>query len=429
MNKTKSSKLTKSDLKGIKTCTEKVKDMPMSSKTLTKSKFDSPSLRAAFLKGKILRAHTIFKCAFLHQPPDDLIRTSTSEMQSAVDENGVTIPLDPLQLEVDNMDIIPAIIHTITTRLQPIVNVKFSFYEDESSKKLWNPNVSDIRISFDPNGGAWSLLGKDILDFKTQKEKDKATMNLGWFDVPTTLHEFSHSLAMTHEHQNPHGRTINWNVDRVHQWASESQGWDEKTTDVNIIQKYSKDQINGSEYDNKSIMLYFFPGTLVNNDKGECCGNGTQQNLRFSPFDVLFLNKIYPTQNQNLTPEQFTVKFFNDNYNEKVNIEILKTQVQKNNEREQNSSIKTEPSGEQPSTTPPPVEIEKFKSIKPVYQKTNKRRRKTTSFTSSYFFLFLIILFFICIGCYLVSKCTKSSSVIQPASFASASEPALAAPF
>ena len=429
MNKTKSSKLTKSDLKGIKTCTEKVKDMPMSSKTLTKSKFDSPSLRAAFLKGKILRAHTIFKCAFLHQPPDDLIRTSTSEMQSAVDENGVTIPLDPLQLEVDNMDIIPAIIHTITTRLQPIVNVKFSFYEDESSKKLWNPNVSDIRISFDPNGGAWSLLGKDILDFKTQKEKDKATMNLGWFDVPTTLHEFSHSLAMTHEHQNPNGRTINWNVDRVHQWASESQGWDEKTTDVNIIQKYSKDQINGSEYDNKSIMLYFFPGTLVNNDKGECCGNGTQQNLRFSPFDVLFLNKIYPTQNQNLTPEQFTVKFFNDNYNEKVDIEILKTQVKKNNEREQNSSIKTEPSGEQPSTTPPPVEIEKFKSIKPVYQKTNKRRRKTTSFTSSYFFLFLIILFFICIGCYLVSKCTKSSSVIQPASFASASEPALAAPF
>ena len=373
MNKTKSSKLTKSDLKGIKTCTEKVKDMPMSSKTLTKSKFDSPSLRAAFLKGKILRAHTIFKCAFLHQPPDDLIRTSTSEMQSAVDENGVTIPLDPLQLEVDNMDIIPAIIHTITTRLQPIINVKFSFYEDESSKKLWNPNVSDIRISFDPNGGAWSLLGKDILDFKTQKEKDKATMNLGWFDVPTTLHEFSHSLAMTHEHQNPHGRTINWNVDRVHQWASESQGWDEKTTDVNIIQKYSKDQINGSEYDNKSIMLYFFPGTLVNNDKGECCGNGTQQNLRFSPFDVLFLNKIYPTQNQNLTPEQFTVKFFNDNYNEKVDIEILKTQVKKNNEREQNSSIKTEPSGEQPpspqststvKTTHPPSgeEIEKFTS-------------------------------------------------------------------
>lgn len=327
--------LSKSDLRGIKTCADKIKDAPIPSKSpVTGSKFDLPAMRAAFLKGKILRAHTILKCAFLHQPPDDLIRTPTGEMETAVDENGVSIPLDPLQLEVDNMEIIPAIIHTITKRLQPIVNINLSFYEDEESKRLWNPNVADIRISFDPDGGSWSLLGKDMLDTKTRKEKNKATMNLGWFDVPTTLHEFCHALAMVHEHQNPIGKPINWNVDRVRQWAEESQGWDAKTTDTNIIKKYGKDQINGSEYDGKSIMLYFFPGTLVNNDNGDCCGSGTQQNLQFSPYDVLFLNKIYPLKGQSLTPEQFTVKFFNDNFNQQVDIETLKTQVQKNNERE-----------------------------------------------------------------------------------------------
>ena len=133
VNKNKSKLLSKSELEGIKTCADKIEDAPLfSAKTdkVVNSKFDLPSLRAAFLKGKILRSHTILKCAFLHQPPDNLVRTSTSEMQATVDENGVSIPLDPLQIEVDNMDVIPAIIHTITTRLQPIVNIKFSFYED-----------------------------------------------------------------------------------------------------------------------------------------------------------------------------------------------------------------------------------------------------------------------------------------------------------
>ena len=63
--------------------------------------------------------------------------------------------------------------------------------------------------------------------------------------------------------------------------------------EIQIINKYKKDQINGSEYDPLSIMLYFFPKILVNNAEGDCCGQGTQQNYQFSPYDVLFLNKIY----------------------------------------------------------------------------------------------------------------------------------------
>ena len=176
----------------------------------------------------------------------------------------------------------------------------------------------------------------------TRADKSKATMNLGWFDVPTTLHEFCHTLGMVHEHQNPNGKPINWNVDRVHQWAQESQGWDTATTDTNIIKKYSVDQINGSDYDNRSLMLYFFPSTLVNDEKGDCCGAGTQQNLRFSPYDVLFLNKIYPTKGQTLQSEDFTVKFFSENFNEKVDVNDLKNQVKKNNDQQAASNMDDE---------------------------------------------------------------------------------------
>jgi len=337
--KEKGGLLSKSQLKGIKTCADHIKkDVDtMHPSHVTGSKFNAPAMRAAFLKGKILRAFTVLKCAFLTQPPDDIIRTPTGDMQTAVDANGVSIPLDPLQVECDSMDVIPAIIKAVTTRLQPIVNVKFSFYDDSGA--LWNPNVADVRIAFDPNGGAWSLLGKDILAKDASSDKTKATMNLGWFDVPTTLHEFCHTLGMTHEHQNPNGVPINWNVDRVHQWAKESQGWDEATTDTNVIKKYSKDQINGSDYDPRSIMLYFFPSTLVNDESGNCCGAGTQQNLRFSPYDVLFLNKIYPTKGQNLQPEDFTVKFFSDNFNEQISVDDLKNQVKKNDEQQAASTM------------------------------------------------------------------------------------------
>ena len=325
----------KAAIASMKTCADKIKKDNVNKvvkkidtkKPKPSKKGAAPTLRAAFLKGKILNANTVLKCGFLSLPPPNYVRTSSSFLKSSVDKNGVSIPLDPLQLEVDKMEVIPAIIHTIKTRLQPIINIKFKFYENEEEKTLFNPLVCDVRISFDPKKGAWSLIGKDILD---EKDKEVPTMNLGWFDVPTTIHEFCHAVGMIHEHQNPFGKPINWNVDAVHEWALKSQGWDKETTDTNIINKYQKDQINGSEYDPLSIMLYFFPGILVNNDEGKCCGSGTQQNCQFSPYDVLFLNKIYPLNDQNLQPPEFTVKFFSDNFNQQVDIEKLKDQIKKN---------------------------------------------------------------------------------------------------
>ena len=291
-------------------------------------------MRAAFLRAKVLRANAVLKIAFLEQPPADIVRTPTDDLQSAVDNNGVALPVDPLQTECDNMDVISAVIHCVTKRLQPIVNIKFSFYKNEETKEMWSPEEAVVRISFNTSGGAWSILGRDHYDPKYTKNKKEPTMNLGWFDAPTTLHEFCHALGMVHEHQNPFGKPINWNMARVEEWALNSQGWDKNTCRTNITDKYSKDQINGSEFDPTSIMLYFFPGTLVNKDDGTCCGEGTQQNYQFSSLDVCYLNRTYPLKGQSLTPVDFTVKFFNDVYQITVDPKKLEENVKGSDERD-----------------------------------------------------------------------------------------------
>jgi hypothetical protein len=180
------------------------------------------------------------------------------------------------QKELENTPLDEAIKIIVEKRVNSICNLKYVYTD--------NINEADIRISFIESEGAWSLLGKDALN----EPKTNPTMNLGWFDVPTTIHEFCHSLGMVHEHQNPNGEPIKWNENKVYQWALETQGWDRNTTYNNIIKQYDKDSINGSGFDLKSIMLYFFPGSLTLNNQG------TQQNLSYSFDDINWINKTYP---------------------------------------------------------------------------------------------------------------------------------------
>ena len=328
----------------------------VSKKVPEDSKSKKKVMRAAFLKSKIWPANTTIKIGFLREPSESLRRTNVDVMEKTVDAEGNSLKIDPLQRTLSTLPVKEAIIKTITERLQPIVNVKLLFYDENNA--LINPNVADIRIDFDENGGAWSLLGTECL---TVKDKTESTMNFGWFDVPTTLHEFCHALGMIHEHQNPKGKTILWDKERVRQWAQETQGWDKQTTDNNIIERYKLDEINGSTFDSKSIMLYFFPGNLVMDpNTNKCCGTGTNQNLMFSPYDVLYLNYNYPLKNSSLTSEQFTVKFFNDVFNQQVDIDDLKKQL----DSTRNDTTSDEPS--KAASAAPAFALKAAHDLKPV---------------------------------------------------------------
>lgn len=284
-------------------------------------------LKAAFYTSKLWTLGDTIRIKFLEPPPSNLERTSINRILNLKDENGNLLKIDPLQKEVDNMNIIDAIMKIVTEHVQPFIGLNLIFVKAKEN--------ADIKISFDPNGGAWSFIGSDC----RQTYQNEPTMNFGWFDVATTIHEFGHALGMIHEHQNPKGNTIQWDKQKVYNWASRTQGWDQNTTYRNIIEKYDSNQINGSDFDPNSIMLYFFPGSLTINNQG------THQNLRLSPYDVEYLNSIYPNNNSQKcgiiscqSPDEFYSKVYNENIKNsqpQVNPSSFETQIVTNSPKTQ----------------------------------------------------------------------------------------------
>lgn len=275
--------------KVVKICVEKFKNQDLQHlkhlKDISKTPDQFEKLSAAFYTAKLWPNNTVIKVAFMEKP-GDIVRTSLLELEAMRDAGGGSLIIDPLQYEISksNIDIIPAVKKIVEERINPITNLKFVFTD----------NIQDahIRITFDPEQGAWSLVGTDCIN-----NKKEPTMNLGWFDVGTTIHEFGHALGLIHEHQNPRGKTIQWDLDKVYQWADNSQGWDHDTTYRNIVEKYAINQVNGSTFDPNSIMLYFFPSNLTLNNEG------THQNYILSPTDVLYINSVYANSPE--SPQKF----------------------------------------------------------------------------------------------------------------------------
>jgi hypothetical protein len=231
-------------------------------------------LSAAFFSEKLWEIDATVRIKFMQEKPF-VPRTKKKGMDTV---NG---PIDPLQQYFfDNPDINlnDAVKKIVKERIEPLVRLNFVFLDNSASNE-----ESDVRIDFNESGGCWSLLGTDALE----AEKDVATMSFSWFDVSTVIHEFGHLLGMIHEHQNPSGKGIDWNKDAVYNWAVDTQGWGIEQTDTNILNKYNRNDINGSDFDPLSIMLYFFPAKLTND------GKGTAQNLRLSGNDMTYIAKNY----------------------------------------------------------------------------------------------------------------------------------------
>lgn len=271
-------------------------------------------LKAAFSKKFLWPAESTIKIYFMKEPPGNLERQNAEQIKQGAPD----LQIDPLQEEVDKMDnVIDAIKLILKKRIEPIVNLKFEYVESRS--------LADIRVDFNPDDGAWSYVGTDC---KNQEySKDECTLNLGWFDVSTTIHEFCHALGMIHEHQNPKGNTIKWNRFAVFEWAESTQGWDKETTETNILDM-PREEINGSEFDPMSIMLYFYPGNLTSN------GKGTHQNLRMSALDTIWLNKMYP--GSKVTPAEF----YKEAYGEDIDKEIALSAKQ--NAQDTSNALKNE---------------------------------------------------------------------------------------
>jgi hypothetical protein len=163
--------------------------------------------------------------------------------------------------------------------LSKIVNLKLNFGARRDK--------SEVRISFVRGGGSWSYIGTDALFIS----KDKPTMNLGWIDKAVVLHEFCHMLGLGHEHANPLGG-IQWNRDRVlKDLSGPPNNWDYRTIEHNVLNAVKLKDVDATEFDPKSIMLYSFPAEWTVN------GVGTNKNTELSEIDKEHLRKLYPFTN------------------------------------------------------------------------------------------------------------------------------------
>lgn len=191
--------------------------------------------------------------------------------------------LDPLEEVIRGLSPQEAVKKVILERIQPLVGLKIEFVDSDG----------DIRIRFDSMGGSASLVGMQSL----QAPQGEWTMTFGWLDVGTIEHEFCHALGMVHEHSSPYGG-IDWDVPKVYEWAARTQGWDKSVTDTNILAKYNSDQVNGSQFDPTSVMLYFYPAELTKNKQA------VYHNNKLSPTDQEWLSSIYPKDGQRKLPLQ-----------------------------------------------------------------------------------------------------------------------------
>lgn len=162
------------------------------------------------------------------------------------------------------------------TRWEPLVNLKFVPVTS---------GPSEVRVAFQPGGGAWSYLGTDALAVP----QHQPTMNLGWDDLDTATHEFGHTLGLIHEHSNPDA-DIPWDAEAVYRYyAGPPNRWDRATTRANVLGVYSERVLTNGGFDNKSIMLYPIPAEHLT-DPARAVG----WNRGLSAGDIALARRLYP---------------------------------------------------------------------------------------------------------------------------------------
>lgn len=222
---------------------------------------------AVFARGTLWNKGDIITVSFL--PPDDELSWEYS-IEQLTQLSSQDIEFEKSIRKLNNYSEI--VKRVINIYVQPIVpTIKFQFVD----------SGGDVRVRFNSKGGSYSLVGTGC-----KVSTDEFTLTLGWLDVGTIIHEFSHVLGMLHELQNP-SEKIPWNTDAVYEYYKDTNGWDSQTTYENVLKPDSPNSVTNSAFDAKSVMIYPIPANLTTN------GFHTNINLRYSATDIKWIGDQY----------------------------------------------------------------------------------------------------------------------------------------
>lgn len=202
---------------------------------------------------------------------------------------------------------------TTSTAEKDVVRKAFKVWNDVgiglSFKEVRVREEAEVRIGFMRGDGAWSYVGRDIIDLELGV--NERTMNFGWDllrharELDTAVHEIGHTLGFPHEHQNPKAGIV-WDEEAVYRALAGSPNfWDRAKTKRNIIDKIDPDDVQGSEWDPNSIMHYPFERNLIREPAQ--FRNGLQPAGGLSARDKTWVKTFYPPISQPtdvLTPAQ-----------------------------------------------------------------------------------------------------------------------------
>lgn len=160
-------------------------------------------------------------------------------------------------------------------------------------EEVKDKNDAQVRIGFLKGDGAWSYVGRDVIDIASSP--NERTMNFGWNitnDIDTAIHEIGHTLGAPHEHQNPNAGIV-WDEEAVYAaLAQPPNNWSRETTFHNIIRKLPANEVEGSTHDPNSVMHYpFQPGLILEPVEFR---NGINPAGGLSAKDKEFVKKFYP---------------------------------------------------------------------------------------------------------------------------------------
>lgn len=191
-------------------------------------------------------------------------------------------------------------------------------------EEVKTPQEAEIRIGFMEGDGAWSYLGRQILEIP----KDERTMNFGWDltsgpeGIDTAVHEIGHTLGFPHEHQNPNAGIV-WNEKAVYaSLGGPPNNWSREDTYHNIIRKIPANTVQGTKWDHNSIMHYPFEAGLIKEPAR--FKNGLFPKGGLSTKDIEWVRILYPKLGEK-RPEELIpldLKKLSLNEGEQVNFEI-----------------------------------------------------------------------------------------------------------